>query len=158
MIFVTNGFSPASIESIHVDDFNFVDHERAIGFKPAMGPAHHLSLLPGLDGVMLPLSVTFKVPVGLKFEGFGFQEVLPGRVRGGVRWKLLYEMPMAGGLHAIADSGFIHKQCMNPRPNRRATRCQSDDFPASSCAAPQIPPRPIKGRQHCRKCLDASAC
>jgi hypothetical protein len=31
---------------------------------------------------MLTLSVTFEVPVGLEFEGFGFQEVLPGRVWG----------------------------------------------------------------------------
>ena len=55
---------------------DLVDYERAVGFKPAMGPAHHLSLLPGLDGVMLTLSVKFEVPVGFEVECGRFQEVL----------------------------------------------------------------------------------
>jgi hypothetical protein len=61
-------------------NFNLVNHERAIGFKPAMGTANDLSLLQCLDGVMVPLSITFEVPVGLKVERDGFQEELPGGV------------------------------------------------------------------------------
>ena len=93
-------------------DLDLIDHERAIGFKPAMGPAHHLAVLPGLDGVMLTLSVKFEVPVGFEVEGGRFQEVLPGRVCG--RWTLLYVMRRGGMLNELLYFSVIDRRQSKP--------------------------------------------